>query len=488
MLFPLADTARRALKVFALATRISACQGVAANYYSRSQVLPKRNNFDKKKESTMKRHCLLLIAILSLVASFSIPSIAEEEKLSKPNIVLVMADDIGYEWIGCYGGLDAKTPHLDALAKTGMRFTSAFSQPLCTPSRVQIMTGRYNHRNYEKFGYLNPKEITFANLLKDIGYQTCIAGKWQLSGDASTIKSFGFDRHCVWNMLHYEKSAPNAQPPANSLKRYKGPVLFTDGEWASHGPDKYGPAVCCDFICNFIEKEKEGPFLVYYPMILPHDPFVPTPDSPDATCRDKHQNYIDMVQYTDKNVGRIVATLDKLGLRKNTLVIFVGDNGTHKTHTAKTDHGVVAGGKSLLTHAGTHVACIANWPATIKKASVNDNLVDFSDMLPTLVEATGATLPTDRVIDGRSLIPVLQGKNVTHREWVFCHYFGKGRVRATAQDAIWDHRWKLYGDGRMFDLKTDILEKRPLESIQGEALQARSRLEKAMKSLKSTKN
>ncbi|MBT7068865.1 MAG: sulfatase-like hydrolase/transferase, partial [Verrucomicrobia bacterium] len=158
-------------------------------------------------------------------------SAATERPAKQPNIVLIMADDLGFETIGCYGAKDYKTPHIDALAAKGVRFNHCYSQPLCTPSRVQIMTGRYNHRNYEGFGYLNPKEVTFGNVLKKAGYQTCIAGKWQLCGDASTVTAFGFDEHCLWNMHSYRGGTPNAKEPKEWFSRYDAPTLYRNGKW-----------------------------------------------------------------------------------------------------------------------------------------------------------------------------------------------------------------------------------------------------------------
>ena len=119
---------------------------------------------------------------------------------SKPNIVLIMADDMGYECVGANGSTFYKTPHLDRLAASGMRFEHAYSQPICTPSRVQIMTGRYNHRNYTRFGHLASTEITFANVLRKAGYKTCIAGKWQLRGGFEAPGKFGFDEYCLWQL------------------------------------------------------------------------------------------------------------------------------------------------------------------------------------------------------------------------------------------------------------------------------------------------
>jgi len=312
---------------------------------------------------------------------------------TRPNIVLIMADDLGSETIGCYGGQDYETPNIDALAATGIRFDQCYSQPLCTPSRVQIMTGRYNHRNYEGFGYLNPREITFANILKNAGYRTCIAGKWQLCGDADTVRNFGFDQHCLWNMHTNRADTPNAQPPKSGAQRYTAPTLYENGQWTEYGADAYGPDVCSDFICSFIEENKHEPFLVYYPMILPHDPLVPTPDSVDKTQREPKPNFIDMVQYTDKMVGKIVSQLEEQGVRDNTLILFTGDNGTLWRITSSTTSGDVKGGKAQMTNAGTHVPLIANWPGITPPGRVVDDLVDFSDFLPTLCDAALAPQP-----------------------------------------------------------------------------------------------
>ena len=234
-----------------------------------------------------------LKATLAGGATLALPlpvSAAAERPGKQPNIVLIMADDLGFETIGCYGAKDYKTPHIDALAAKGVRFNHCYAQPLCTPSRVQIMTGRYNHRNYEGFGYLNPKEVTFGNVLKKAGYQTCIAGKWQLCGNANTVKAFGFDEHCLWNMHAYREDTPNAKEPKGWLRRYDSPTLYENGKWTEHPKGIYGPQVCTDFICSFIKRNKDQPFFVYYPMILTHSPFVPTPDSADKHCKNKKIN------------------------------------------------------------------------------------------------------------------------------------------------------------------------------------------------------
>jgi len=426
-----------------------------------------------------------------------LPSFAAGRKQSKPNIVLIMADDLGYEALSCYGSADYQTPNLDRLAANGMRFTQCYSQPLCTPSRVQIMTGRYNHRNYVRFGYLNPKEITFGNLLKDAGYATCIAGKWQLSGDASTIKGFGFDEHCVWNMIDYKGKnlKPSVVPfPKGHLKRYAGPVMFVNGKWQEGSEDEYGPQVAVDFICSFIERNKTQPFFCYYPMILTHSPFVPTPDSqqaPGEKARGKGKkrrggrgegNFADMVAYMDKIVGQIVEQLDESGLLDNTLVLFTSDNGTHRGITSKMKDGRrIRGGKGLMTDAGTHVPFVAYWKGVTPKGVVKDDLVDFSDFLPTVVDAAGGSLPKDRTIDGVSFLPQLKGQPGTPRQWVFCHY--RMKDSKNRKEYIRDKRYKLYGTGTFCDVKNDTQGESPLKTLSPDAATAKKKLAAALRRL-----
>ncbi|MBW8036018.1 MAG: sulfatase-like hydrolase/transferase, partial [Planctomycetes bacterium] len=259
---------------------------------------------------------------LGFLGSNAIGKVTDKNK-KRPNIVLIMADDIGFEGISAYGSLSYKTPVLDRLAKEGMRFDYCFSQPICTPSRVEIMTGKYNFRNYTKFGQLDPKEITFANLLKDSGYETLVAGKWQLGGGAEKVAGFGFENHCLWHIEGRES-------------RFWEPRIMIDGKVKTEEiKDRYGPDVICDYVTDFIKKPKSKPFFVYYPMTLVHPPYVPTPDSPEGGSRTREghwgkggeEYFDDMVAYMDKCIGRVVDTLEKQGLRDNTLLMFTGDNG-----------------------------------------------------------------------------------------------------------------------------------------------------------------
>ena len=168
--------------------------------------------------------------------------------------------------------------------------------------------------------------------------------------------------------------------------------------------DKYGPDICTDYIIDFIERNKSKQFFVYFPMILTHAPFVRTPDSRDRggvrTQRDK-AFFPDMVAYTDKIVGRIIKALEKLGLRENTLLLFTGDNGSPRGISSKMGQMSIMGGKGHTTEAGTHVPFIANWKGAIPGGQICEDLVDFTDFLPTLLEISGAEPPVGKVLDGR---------------------------------------------------------------------------------------
>jgi len=399
----------------------------------------------------------------------------------KPNIVLIMADDIGYECFGCYGGESYKTPIIDELARTGMRFEHCYSQPLCTPSRVKIMTGQYNFRNYVNFGVLDPKQKTFGHLLRDAGYATCVVGKWQLYGSVnqsaevrgtgSLPNQAGFEEHCLWQIK-------------NRGPRYKDPVMIQNGKSLDNLKGKYGPDVSCDYALDFIERHKTGPFLVYFPMALVHSPFVPTPDSEDWDKPEQKNNtkyFADMVAYMDKIVGCIVNKLDELGIRENTLVLFTGDNGTNKSIKSKTKNGIIQGDKGQTTDAGTRVPLIANQPGVVTVGKVCGDLVDFSDFVPTFAEAAGIKVPEIMIVDGRSFMPQLCGKKGNPREWIFCHYdprWGNRRKRRFVRDK----RWKLYGNGDLYNVPADTLEQKPNPSGP-EAIAARRRLQAVLDSI-----
>lgn len=415
------------------------------------------------------KHVVALVLLL-------LPFALHAAETRKPNIILIMADDLGYETIGANGGTSYRTPVLDKLAATGTRFTHCYVQPLCTPTRVQLMTGQYNVRNYINFGNMDPRAVTFGNLMKSAGYSTCIAGKWQLGRDLDLPKKFGFDEYCLWQHTR--------RPP-----RYANPGLEINGVEKDFEKGEYGPDLINDYVLDFITRKKDVPHFVYYPVMLTHAPYQPTPDSKtwDPAAKgegvnhdDKH--FGDMVEYMDKLIGKLVAKLDSLGQRENTLILFVGDNGTGKGTRSMMGDRVVIGGKGTTTDAGMHVPLIANRPGHVVAGKVCSDLVDSTDFVPTVLEAAGAKPPAGWKADGRSFLPQLRGEKGTPREWIYSWYSPRQSDDLTVREFAFNSRFKLYRSGNFFDLDQDISEKQPLkvESLTGDAAGAAKLLQRAL--------
>ena len=418
---------------------------------------------------------LALLALLSVLG-------APVRTADKPNVIVILADDLGYECIGANGGKSYATPHLDRMAREGVRFEQCYAQPNCTPTRVQLMTGLSNVRNYVDFGSLEKAQTTFGHLFRAAGYATCIAGKWQLgSQDASLPKHFGFDEHCLWSLL-------------GRGERYADPSLAVNGEFKTF-PGQYGPDVCQEFVVDFIRRNRRQPFLVYYPMILTHGPYAATPDSkdygqPGAKAKSANQpHFADMVAYLDKQVGLLTKELDALGLRENTLILFTGDNGTGRGTTSLLEDGREQDGeKGSTTRGGMHVPLIVSWPGTMKPGTVCPDLVDMTDFLPTLCAAAGVAVPQTLPLDGRSFLPQVRGEPGQPREWIYSYWVPlrasqtKNVGRRGAVEQAFDRRFKLYSTGNFFDLDHDVEEKTALrpEDLRGEAAVAVRKLQAAL--------
>lgn len=421
----------------------------------------------------------------------------------RPNILLIMSDDLGYEAIGCNGGTSYATPRLDALAASGMRFENAHVMPLCTPTRVSLMTGKYNFRNYIGFGIIAPDEVTFGHLFSDAGYKTCISGKWQLysynpldemaeyRNKGQLIENAGFDEFCVWHPHQTEEKG----------SRYKDPIIYENGKFREDTKDKFGDDIFSDYIMDFAERNQDDPWFAYWPMALTHRPLEPTPDLPEFADFEPPSNktlggrtwdelenwpddaryYKDMVEYHDKLIGKVVDRLEELGQRENTLIIYLGDNGSPaEVCSIMHNHTEVCGGKGLTKDRGTHVPLICNWPGTIPESVVKTDLIDNCDYLPTIMEAAGVPVPEGYMIDGRSFLPQLKGEQGDPNDWLFFHFEPmSGRVQRPASRFIRDHRWKLYEDGRMFDLTVDPEEEAAIfdEADTDDSTAARAQLE-----------
>jgi arylsulfatase A len=404
----------------------------------------------------------VITTIAVLVFAITLPSLCIGADAPQ-NVVLIMADDIGFECFSSYGSDEYSTPRLDALAAEGIRFENCHSTPLCTPSRVNIMTGKSNVFNYADFGVYPQGEPTFAHHFKEQGYATAVAGKWQLltANNGISATEAGFDTYCVWNT------------PMTARERYWNPSLECNGKILELPEDSFGPEIATSFLIDFIEEKKGVPFLAYYPMILPHNPFIPTPDSESRGNKNAKENFIDMVAYLDVCVGRIVDALEANGLRENTLVIFTGDNGTNSQLASELFGDTIRGGKGYTHDYGTHVPLIVNCPGTIPAGLLDADLVCFSDFFPTIVDATG--LPPKEIADGdgMSFWSRCQGREGVARQWIYGYYFPRPYAnRFDDKYAHWevryarDCRYKLYANGDLFDTIKDVMETSPLE--QGE--------------------
>jgi arylsulfatase A len=365
---------------------------------------------------------------------------------ARPNIIFILGDDWGLDDTGCYG-----------------------SEPLSGPTRCEIMTGRYAFRTG---GLTNqtaglPKsrdEYPLARILTEAGYDTCHVGKWRQMGE--TPADWGFGEYITDNTAggwYWQKS------------------YTKNGKLVETPEEVYCPDVYHDFTLDFLRRHapkgsaSAKPFYLYYASHLVHGPIVRTPDSKPGET-DRVAFYNDNVAYLDKQVGSLAAELDKLGLRRNTLIVFSTDNGTvgqPSTIGGRTINGV----KGTMLEGGARVPLIANWQGVAPAGRALNDLVDFSDMLPTFVEVAGAKLPQGVTIDGHSFAPQLRGRKGTPREWIYVQLGRRWYVR--------DDGWKLNQAGELFDMKDApfVEELVPADSKNEAAVAARKRLQAVLDKL-----
>ena len=381
-----------------------------------------------------------------------------------PNIVLIMADDVGCETLGCYGGQSYKTPHIDRLAKTGLKFTHCYAMPVCHPTRTCLLSGRYpRHQGNPRWGTFPrvDEAQTLAKALQSAGYRTSISGKWQLTlllKDPQQPHRMGFDDYCLFGW--------------HEGPRYHQPMIHQNGELRTDVSDRYGPSVYVDHMVDFMKRNKDRPFFAFYSMALCHDV---TDDLkqpvPYARNKDHYDTFAEMMAQMDIHVGRVTAAIRRLGLEKDTLILFTTDNGTAKRSLHQAVDGkfirrpvssriggkLVPGGKGNLSDDGTHVPLLASWPGRISPGTTTDHLVDMSDFLPTFRELTGKTLSSrDRVkIDGQSFAGVLVGRGGRGRRWAYAE-------RGTRRFFVRTQSWKLYNNGKLYHIPRDINEKSPV--------------------------
>ncbi len=379
---------------------------------------------------TMKTRILFAI----LISCLSLPQSLFAAAPQRPNVIFILADDLGIGNVGCYGSDNYKTPNIDKLAAGGIRFTQCFTAALCGPSRAMIMTGRYAFRNgstnQDACMVMPNSELQLARAFKSAGYMASFIGKWgQLPGEPDEA---GFDDYLRFNGSGVYVNKKPEKPEQYRVNRQELKL----------GNKEYMPDLMHEQALGFIKKNRAKPFFLYYSMVHVHGDIVPTPDSPP----DSRDLFGDNILYMDKLVGKLVAEVEALKLREKTLIIFMGDNGTGKGQNERSTIGGrnLSGMKGAMLECGGLVPMIANWPGTTPAGKVSTDLVDSTDFLTTFAELSGSQLPEKIIFDGQSLAPQLRGENGKPREWIFNQLARMWYVR--------DAQFKLNQAGELYDM------------------------------------
>ncbi len=435
----------------------------------------------------MKRFVILWLTFCAMVTSSS----------AKMNVVFILIDDLGHYGISAYGAkkigstqgffedVEVKTPNVDSLARDGVLCESAYAYPLCEPTRIALMSGRYNSRNYIEARSQHESDITFGDLFQRAGYETCMVGKWKQSRGTDSrpgkdyLYAFGWNEFCCFDVV---TEGPRMIDP-NIVEN--GEVMNYKGIDPETGRRYYGPDIFNRYALDFIERNKEKPFFLYYPMVLMHDEHTPTPDTKPESIFDNHdmtkpseyghmkgddrRYYPDMLRYADKMIGRVIDKLKETGLEENTLLVIMGDNGTKECfHHVLADGTKFIGDKGSNKEGGMHVPLLLRAPGKIPAGQRYESLVSVVDILPTLCDAAEIEVPNKDKIDGISFWPQATGKvEKNHRDSIYVWYSKHDFTNPENKiEYVFTKDFKryapsnLYPDakGRFFDLRTDLFE------------------------------
>ncbi len=453
------------------------------------------------------------LAFTGLAGTFSNTLKAENPK-KKPNIVFLLADDLGWLDTGCYGSKYFETPNIDKLAAEGMRFTQAYADaPSCTPTRAAILTGKHparlqlthvmgrNSPSYfegekliepefkENLDQFNNIPLTIAKLLKKNGYKTGKFGKTGATKRPGNSDEFGFDV-----MVHDFGSVIKGK----HYKDKKNNTVWSYEEYINHGSTeegKYYPDCKTDKALNFIEKNKDDPFFLYMPYNLVHEPIMTRnhwlvekyKKKKDPTGLQGNPTYGAMITSMDWKIGRLIDKLKETGVYDNTIIFFFSDNGPrikigkfyekhYKVHSRLTTAAPLYAGKASIYEGGVRMPFIVRWPGKVKAKTVCGTPVSSVDFFPTIVEMTGTDIPKNLVLDGESITPVLnqessviKRKDGSVRETFFWHVPHHLNFFGQFYGAIRHKNYKLYEyfeDGRLelFDIEKDIGETKDISS------------------------
>lgn len=382
-------------------------------------VVPTRKIVMKQTITSNVTGSLVAVAFLLALAS-------DVQATDKPNVIVILADDLGYGDLSCYGADDIATPNIDRMAVEGAKFNSFYVSPVCSPTRAALMTGSHSTRvgiggvMFPRNNHgLNPDEITLPELLKEQGYSTAIIGKWHLGNqDMFQPLNHGFD---YW----YGTPSSNSQGYYPTLKQYASDCVFRDG-YSRESIIQLNEAKCplvrnnvvievpadqrlftqryTTEAIQFINQNKDKPFFIYLAHNMPH---IPLHASEKFIGSSKRGIYGDTIQELDWSTGAILRSLKELGLDQNTLVIFTSDNGPNTSTGGSA--GPLKGGKGTTLEGGVRVPFLARWPGKIPAETESAEAITCMDLLPTLANLAGGEMPSDRVIDGKDIWPLLAG-------------------------------------------------------------------------------
>jgi uncharacterized sulfatase len=408
----------------------------------------------------------------------------------QPNIVIILADDLGYGDLGCYGQQRIKTPNIDRLAQEGMRFTDFYAGcTVCAPSRCVLMTGYHMGHCYVRgnagqrdrsIQILREQDVTVAEVLKKAGYATALCGKWGLGeeGSIGVPNKQGFDYFFGYLNQHHAHNYYPAYLLKNDERFPLKNVVPGEGEFgrgvASEKVEYSADLITAEAL-KWVEQHQDRPFFLYYTPTLPHanneggKQGMEVPDLGEYAKTDwppQQKAHAAMISRLDADVGRLLALLSKLDIDQHTLVFFSSDNGPHREGGNDPDfnnsNGPLRGIKRDLTEGGIRVPFIARWPGRIKAGTTSDFVGGFQDLLPTLADLAGASTAVPKDTDGLSILPTLVGELAKqqqhdHLYWAFYERGGAQAARAGRWKAV---QQPMKSAVRLYDLQTDLGEER----------------------------
>ncbi len=435
------------------------------------------------KQTTNRRHFVktLSYAIPSMATLSNVQAFGQSTPSKKPNIVLIVADDLGYGDVGSYGCPDISTPGIDRLAKQGVRFTNFYANaPECTPTRTALLTGRYQQRvgglecaigighvgRYDdaiRLRAMNQLGLpadgnTLPAMLKRAGYTTCISGKWHLGYESyfsPTAHDFDVSFGPLGGSADYFH---HTEPEGQHTLTLNGEEAFLNG---------YLTDLITNHAVKFIHGHHDHPFFLYVPYTCPHTPYQGPNDrtdqrkTPENWNQGERETFAAMVENMDKGIGRILQTLDQFGLDENTVVIFMSDNGANR-HGRNTPY---SGYKGSLNEGGIRVPCVVRWPGHLSQGKVTDQTALTMDFTASIARIAGTNAPKDKPFDGIDIINELEQNNLTHGRTLFWRKRRGNQTWRAVRDGSMKYLSRQNGDSLteyLFDLKADPGEKNNL--------------------------